>query len=55
MTRFNPIRSLGGHIELGHSYTTMEYVDSNLEQMRAAYDKLWETEGKELEDAENLG
>jgi integrase/recombinase XerD len=41
---------------LGHASiaTTMEYVDSNLEQMRAEYDKLWESKGKETEDAEDL-
>ena len=29
---------------LGHASiaTTMEYVDSNLEQLRAEYEKLWE-------------
>jgi integrase/recombinase XerD len=31
---------------LGHASitTTMEYVDTNFEQLRAEYDKLWETE-----------
>ncbi len=37
---------------LGHASiaTTMEYVDSNFEQLRAEYDKLWETEGRQTED-----
>ena len=34
---------------LGHASiaTTMEYVDSNFEQLRSEYKKLWETEGTE--------
>ena len=34
---------------LGHANysTTMEYVDSNLEQLRSEYEKLWETETDE--------
>ena len=37
---------------LGHASiaTTMEYVDSNFEQLRAEYDQLWETEAKQTED-----
>jgi integrase/recombinase XerD len=34
---------------LGHASiaTTMEYVDSNFEQLRSEYEKLWETKGDE--------
>lgn len=37
---------------LGHASiaTTLEYVDSNFEQLRAEYDQLWETEAKQTED-----
>jgi len=36
-------------ILLGHESiaTTMEYVDSNFEQLRSEYAKLWESEGDE--------
>jgi integrase/recombinase XerD len=38
---------------LGHANisTTMEYVDSNLEQLRSEYDKLWQTEKDEKTEA----
>ena len=38
---------------LGHASiaTTMEYVDSNLEQLRSEYEKLWETEKEEKVEA----
>jgi len=34
---------------LGHASiaTTMEYVDSNFEQLRSEYEKLWESKGDE--------
>ena len=38
---------------LGHANisTTMEYVDSNLEQLRSEYEKLWQTEKDEKTEA----
>jgi integrase/recombinase XerD len=39
---------------LGHASiaTTMEYVDSNFEQLRSEYEKLWESESEEKESTE---
>jgi len=40
---------------LGHASisTTMEYVDSNLEQLRCEYEKLWQNKEDETTDAKD--